>query len=65
MEFRRAPRVPRARSLLERGYPAEPGDVEVGGDVRERIQNPVPLHYPGMGQGQHGIGALLAAEDAG
>src|SRR5687767_13659475 len=33
---------------LERGHSAEPGDVEVRGDIGERIQNPVALHYPGV-----------------
>ncbi len=41
---------------------AEPGNIEVGSDVGERIQNPVPLHYPGMRQRQHRIGALRSAE---
>src|SRR6266513_1958562 len=34
----------------ELGHAAEPGQVEIRGDVRQRIQNEVALHYPGMRQ---------------
>src|SRR6185312_5552979 len=47
---------------LEPSHPAEPGHVEVRGDVRERIQNPVARRYPGMRNRQRGIVAALAPE---
>ncbi len=34
------------------GYAAKPGQIEIRGDFRQRIQNEVTLHYPGMGQRQ-------------
>src|SRR5882762_5419258 len=43
----------------ELGHAAQPGQVEIGGNVRERIQNEVALHYPGMRQCQQRLRALL------
>src|ERR1700730_10877281 len=43
----------------ELGHAAEPGQVEIRGNVRERIQNEVALHYPGMRQCQQRLRALL------
>ena len=44
------------------GDAAEPGQVEVGGNVRERIQNEVARHYPGMRECQAGVRAALAPQ---
>ena len=46
---------------LELGDAADSGNIEAGGDIGERIQNPVALHYPGMGERQHRIDTRLAA----
>src|SRR5579862_4133126 len=47
---------------LELGHAAEPGQVEIRGDVGQRIQNEIALHYPGMRQAQVRLGSLLAPE---
>src|SRR6185437_8177297 len=41
---------------------AEPGYIEIRGDIRQRIQNEVPLHYTGMRQGELRFLAALATE---
>ncbi len=42
------------------GHAAQPGQVEIGGNFRQRIQNEVALHYPGMGKHQRRVRAPLA-----
>ena len=49
-----------ADAPLELGHAAESRKVQVRGDVRQRIQNEVALHYPGMRQRQVCIGSPLA-----
>jgi hypothetical protein len=38
----------RRETALELGHSTEPRHIQVRGDIRERIQNEVPLHYPRM-----------------
>ena len=45
---------------LELGDATESRYLEVRGDIRQRIQNEVALHYPGMREGELRIGASLA-----
>src|SRR6266853_3018776 len=45
----------------EFGHAAQPGQVEIRGNVRQRIQNEVALHYPGMRQCECRLRALLTS----
>ena len=51
------------KASFELGRPAEPGHIEVRGEVAKRIQNEVPLHYPAMREGQAGLLPPLPAKD--
>src|SRR5215472_6798619 len=43
----------------EPGDAPEPGEIEIRGNVRERIQNEVALRYPGVRQHEIGVRAPL------
>src|SRR5262249_9846641 len=47
----------------ELGHAPKPRYLQIRGDIRERIQNEVALHYPGMREGELGVLAALATED--
>ena len=42
------PKALRRNASFELGHAAEPGNVEIRGNICQRIQNEVALHYPGM-----------------
>jgi hypothetical protein len=42
-------------------HPAQARELEIGGDLRQRIQNEIALHYPGMRQRQLRLRAVLAS----
>src|SRR5690348_15247245 len=48
---------------LELGDATESRYLEVRGDIRQRIQNEVALHYPGMREGEIRVGTSFATVD--
>jgi hypothetical protein len=50
----------RRNAPLQLDHATESGDIEVRSDIRQRIQNEVALHYPGMWEGELRIGEALA-----
>src|SRR3984885_14131738 len=57
------PKALRRNASFQLGHTTESGNVEIRGDIRQRIQNEVALHYPGMRQGEPGVGEPLAPID--
>ena len=47
---------------FELGHPPEPGHIEVRGNICQRIQNEVSLHYTGVRHGEPRLADALAAE---